>query len=413
MAQSYSRPPSSPARTMSPQILDNALGAVGHTPLIRLDKIAKLNDLKCNLLGKLEYTSVGGSVKDRIAKAMVEAAEAEGKLIPGKSVVIEPTSGNTGIGLAMACAIKGYSVIITMPNKMSLEKEAALRALGAEVIRTPTEAAWDSPESHIGVAQKLQREIPYGIILDQYRNVNNPLAHELTTGPEIIEAVVSTPSTPAHPSSGKVDVLVAGAGTGGTITGISRAIKKTHNKDCVVVGADPRGSILALPAELNNEDEGLAYVVEGIGYDFIPDVLSREANDIDTWVKTSDEDSFPAVQMIMRNEGLLVGGSSGSSLSAALQWLKGEGKHIAETPGKNVVVVLPDGIRNYMSKSWFLKIAMEAEPTPLAKTIKDILHPVDPTPANTDPVAAEDLGKIWPMGRSSVPEAQRGSVPSH
>lgn len=193
----------------------------------------------------------------------------------------------------------------------------------------------------------------------------------MTTGPEIIEAVVSTPSTPAHPSSGKVDVLVAGAGTGGTITGISRAIKKTHNKDCVVVGADPvsnphnsreidtrtsvllqRGSILALPAELNNEDEGLAYVVEGIGYDFIPDVLSREANDIDVWIKTSDEDSFPAVQMIMRNEGLLVGGSSGSSLSAALQWLKGdEGRHIAETPGKNVVVVLPDGYVHPVSSS--------------------------------------------------------------
>lgn len=135
--------------TMSPKILDAALDAVGNTPLIRLDRVAKHYGLRCNLLGKVEYMSAGGSVKDRIAKAMVEAAEKEEKLIPGKSVVIEPTSGNTGIGLAMACAIKGYSVIITLPNKMSLEKEAALRALGAEVVRTPTEAAWDSPESHI------------------------------------------------------------------------------------------------------------------------------------------------------------------------------------------------------------------------------------------------------------------------
>ncbi|KAL4242589.1 Cysteine Synthase/Cystathionine Beta-Synthase [Abortiporus biennis] len=358
-----------------PRILDNALEAVGHTPLIRLDKIAAQEGLKCNLLGKVEYTSAGGSVKDRIAKRMVEEAEKDGVLIPGKSVVIEPTSGNTGIGLAMACAVKGYSVIITLPNKMSLEKEAALRALGAEVVRTPTEAAWDSPESHIGVAQKLQKKIPNGVILDQYKNVNNPLAHELTTGPEIIEAVVSTPSTSEHPSSGKVDVLVAGAGTGGTITGISRAIKKKHNSQCIVVGVDPKGSILALPEGLNEECKGETYVVEGIGYDFIPQVLSREAGDVDTWLKTGDEESFEAVRKLMRLEGLLVGGSSGSALSGALRWLKSdEGKKVAQTKGANVVVLLADGIRNYMSKPWFLKMALEAEPSPLAKQISNILQ---------------------------------------
>ncbi|KAF5383511.1 hypothetical protein D9615_003617 [Tricholomella constricta] len=365
-------------------LLRTTVQKVGNTPLIRLDKVAKQNGLKCNLLGKVEYMSAGGSVKDRIAKAMVEAAEKEGTLLPGKSVVIEPTSGNTGIGLAMACAIKGYPVIITLPNKMSLEKEAALRALGAEVVRTPTEAAWDSPESHIGVAQKLQREIPYGIILDQYRNVNNPLAHEYTTGPEIIEAIVSTPSTSAKPSSGKVDVMIAGAGTGGTVTGISRAIKKTHNKDCVVVGVDPNGSILAHPDELNKAEEGAQYIVEGIGYDFVPDVLSRDVADINTWIKTSDEEAFAAVRVIMREEGLLVGGSSGSALAGTLQWLRSDaGRKVAETEGKNVVVLLPDGIRNYMSKPWFLKIAMEAEPSPLAgmsmkgasqANLKDVLN---------------------------------------
>ncbi|KAE9399524.1 cystathionine beta-synthase [Gymnopus androsaceus JB14] len=356
-----------------PQILNNALDAVGNTPLIRLDKVAKLYGLKCNLLGKVEFMSAGGSVKDRIAKAMVEAAEKDGKLIPGKSVVIEPTSGNTGIGLAMACAIKGYSVIITLPNKMSLEKEAALRALGAEVVRTPTEAAWDSPESHIGVARKLEREIPHGIILDQYGNVNNPLAHELTTGPEIIDAVKSTPSTSARVSSLKVDAIVCGAGTGGTVTGISRAIKKTHNKDCIVVGVDPEGSILALPDSLNTKTDGIAYVVEGIGYDFIPEVLSRDPACVDEWVKTSDKEAFDAVQVIMRNEGLLVGGSSGSALSGTLKWLKAR-KDIAETEGLNVVVLLPDGIRNYMSKEWFLNQALHGELSPLASTIAKVLQ---------------------------------------
>ncbi|KAI0332753.1 cystathionine beta-synthase [Cubamyces sp. BRFM 1775] len=370
----------------SSHIVDSALGAVGNTPLVRLDRIAKKEGFQCNLLGKVEYTSAGGSVKDRIAKRMVEEAEREGKLIPGHSVVIEPTSGNTGIGLAMACAIKvkrtfslpwtykGYSVIITMPNKMSLEKEAALRALGAEVVRTPTEAAWDSPESHIGVAKRLEQEIPGGIILDQYRNVNNPLAHEYTTGPEIVEAVVSTPSSDEHPSSGKVDVLVAGAGTGGTITGISRAIKRKHNKHCIVVGVDPKGSILAYPDTLNEDGAGGQYVVEGIGYDFVPDVLSRDPADVNEWLKTTDEEAFAAVRLLMRHEGLLVGGSSGSALSGALRWLHSDkGKAIAQTKGANVVVLLPDGIRNYMSKPWFLKMALEAEPSPLAQRIASVL----------------------------------------
>ncbi|ETW79055.1 hypothetical protein HETIRDRAFT_323504 [Heterobasidion irregulare TC 32-1] len=373
---------------MSPPktILNSALDAVGNTPLIRLDRIADHAGLKCNLLGKVEYTSAGGSVKDRIAKRMVEAAETEGKLIPGRSVVIEPTSGNTGIGLAMACAIKGYSVIITMPQKMSLEKEAALRALGAEVVRTPTEAAWDDPESHIGVAKRLEKEIPGGIILDQYRNVNNPLAHELTTGPEIIEAVTSTPSTSTHPSSGKVDVFVGGAGTGGTVSGVARALKKTHNSACIIVGVDPKGSILALPASLNNPDDGASYIVEGIGYDFVPDVLSREPGLIDTWVKTSDADAFAAVKLLMRKEGLLVGGSSGSALVGALEWLKTEeGKAVANSQGRNVVVLLPDGLRNYIGKEWFLDLALNGDSTQLARQISGVLK--RPVPGGTEAIS--------------------------
>lgn len=255
---------------------------------------------------------------------------------------------------------------------MSLEKEALLRALGAHVVRTPTDAPWDSDESHIGVARRLQRKIPHGIILDQYRNEFNPLAHELTTGPEIIEAVVSTPSTPERPSSRKVDVFVAGAGTGGTITGTARAIKKNHNPGCIVVGLDPKGSILAVPTSLNELEAGKPYIVEGIGYDFVPDVLNRSV--VDVWLKTSDEESFEAVRLLMRNEGLLVGGSSGTALAGALRWLKtAEGQIVADKPGKNVVVLLPDGIRNYMSKPWFVQLAMEAEPSPLASIVTQIL----------------------------------------
>ena len=237
-----------------------------------------------------------------------------------------------------------------MPNKMSLEKEVTLRALGAQVVRTPTEAPWDSPESHIGVALRLQRETPHAVILDQYRNINNPLAHELTTGPEIIQAVVSTPPTAAQPSSGKVDVLVAAAGTGGTVTGVSRAVKK-HNPDAVVVGVDPRGSVLAYPEELNADGLGTPYVVEGIGYDFVPDVLSRSA--VDHWVKTTDEEAFAAVREAIRHEGLLVGGSSGSALSGAYRWLGSAEGRAAAGRGRNVVIVLADGMRNYMSREWF------------------------------------------------------------
>jgi len=226
----------------------------------------------------------------------------------------------------------------------------------------------------------LQREIPNGIILDQYNNLNNPLAHELTTGPEIIQAVVSTPSSSSRLSSGKVDVFVAGAGTGGSITGISRAIKKTHNHDCFVVGVDPEGSVLAYPDQLNEAHQGAPYVVEGIGYDFVPEVLSRDPVDVNGWVKIQDEDAFAAVKLLMRREGLLVGGSSGGSLSGAIKWLKEseKGKEIAGTEGANVVILLPDGIRNYMSKSWFLSIAMEAEPSPLAGTVAKILGKPEP-----------------------------------
>lgn len=278
-------------------------------------------------VAKLEYFNAGGSVKDRIAKRMVLEAEKEGKLKPGYTL-IEPTSGNTGIGLALMGAVRGYRTIITLPEKMSNEKVSVLKALGAEIVRTPTEAAWDSPESHIGVAKRLEKEIPNSIILDQYGNPNNPLAHEFGTGEEIWEQ-----------TQGKVDVLVAGAGTGGTITGTAKALKK-HNPNIKVVGADPKGSVLAVPESLNDSNE--MYKVEGIGYDFVPDVLDRSV--IDEWVKTEDRESFLLARRLIREEGLLVGGSSGSALSAALKVAKNLKK------GDVVVAIMPDSLRSYLTK---------------------------------------------------------------
>ncbi|MFM2417685.1 MAG: hypothetical protein RL385_2408 [Pseudomonadota bacterium] len=302
-------------------IYESILSAVGHTPMVRLARIGR--DLPCELVAKCEFMNPGGSVKDRIGVHMLLEAEREGRIKPGDTL-IEPTSGNTGIGIALAAAVRGYRVIITMPEKMSQEKQVVLEALGAEIIRTPTEAAWDSPESHIGVARRLRELIPNAFILDQYANPNNPRAHEAGTAQEILAQC-----------DGKLDAVVATAGTGGTISGVARALKRVL-PNVKVVGVDPEGSILAGPGEIKS------YKVEGIGYDFIPDVLDRSL--VDTWVKTNDRDSFGMARRLIRQEGLLVGGSSGAATWAAVQVAK------SMQPGQRVVVILPDSIRNYLSK---------------------------------------------------------------
>jgi cystathionine beta-synthase len=258
---------------------------------------------------------------------MVEQAEKDGILKPG-CTIIEPTSGNTGIGLALAAAVKGYKAIITLPEKMSQEKVDVLKALGAEIIRTPTEAAFDSPYSHIGVAKKLNAEIKDSVILDQYRNPYNPVAHYDETAEEILRSL-----------DDQVDMLVAGAGTGGTITGIATKLKE-RCPNVKIVGVDPHGSILAVPESLNTETAG--YKVEGIGYDFIPDVLDRDI--VDEWIKSNDKDSFLMARRLIREEGILCGGSSGTAMAAAIKAAKSLKK------GQKCVVVLPDSIRNYMTK---------------------------------------------------------------
>lgn len=274
--------------------------------------------------------SIGGSVKDRIGKRMVEDAERSGRIKPGDTL-IEPTSGNTGIGLALAAALKGYRMIITLPEKMSQEKVDVLKALGAEIIRTPTEAAFDSPESHIGVAKRLNKEIPNSHILDQYGNPSNPLAHYDGTAAELWDQC-----------DGKIDMVVLTAGTGGTLSGIARRLKELNPK-LLVVGVDPKGSILAEPDNINDEKRLQSYVVEGIGYDFIPAVLDRRL--VDVWVKTDDAESLIMARRLIREEGLLCGGSSGAAVVGAMKAARTYLKK-----GQRCVVLLPDSIRNYMSK---------------------------------------------------------------
>ena len=302
-------------------LFENILETIGKTPLVKLQKIGR--NLPANLYGKCEFFNPGGSVKDRIGFNMVKKAQEESKIHPGDTL-IEPTSGNTGIGIALAGAVLGYQVIIVMPGKMSQEKEVTLKALGAKIIRTPTEAASQDPESHISVAKKLKKEIPRAYILDQYSNPANYMAHYEGTAEEILKDL-----------DNQVDMVVAGAGTGGTLTGLAKRIKQTC-PDCEIIGADPVGSILA------GEGPVQLYEVEGIGYDFVPDVL--DCSLINKWVKTRDEDSFALAREMILKEGILCGGSCGSALYAGLQ----EARRLKQ--GQNCVIILPDGIRNYMSK---------------------------------------------------------------
>jgi len=303
------------------KIHESILESIGHTPMVRLRHVG--SEAGCEILAKCEYLNAGGSVKDRIGKRMVEEAQKSGRIKPGDTL-IEPTSGNTGIGMALAAAIYGYRMIITLPEKMSREKQVVLEALGAEIIRTPTEAAFDAPESHIGVAKQLQKILPNAHILDQYSNPDNPLAHYHGTAQEILEQC-----------DGKLDMCVMTAGTGGTISGVAKKLKE-QVKNVKIVGVDPVGSILAGPGPIGT------YKVEGIGYDFIPDVLDRAL--VDEWVKTEDRQSFLVARKLIRQEGLLCGGSSGSAVWAAIEMAKKYG------PKKRIVVLLPDSVRNYMTK---------------------------------------------------------------
>ena len=298
----------------------NILQAIGRTPLIQLRRVA--GEVESPIFIKAEFLNPGGSVKDRIAVAMIEAAEREGRLRPGGTIV-EATAGNTGVGLALAAAVKGYRLIVVLPDKMSEDKIALLRAYGAEVVITATNVPPDSPDSYNGVADRLALEIPGAYRPNQFANPNNPLIHYLTTGPEIWED-----------AGGQVDALVAGMGTGGTISGTARYLKE-KNRNLVVVGADPEGSILS-------GDTPRAYKVEGIGEDFIPKTFNRQL--VDEMIRVSDRESFNTARRLAREEGLLVGGSCGTAVAAALRYAQ----RLARP--QRIVVVTPDTGRNYMTK---------------------------------------------------------------
>ncbi|HLT95814.1 MAG TPA: pyridoxal-phosphate dependent enzyme [Acidimicrobiia bacterium] len=304
------------------QILDSIIDAIGDTPLVRLSRLHPAG----NLVAKVESMNPGGSIKERIALTMIEAAEKEGRLRPGGTIV-EPTSGNTGVGLALVGAVRGYRVICTVPDKVSKDKQDLLRAYGVEVIVTPTELLPEHPDSYYGVARRLASEIDGAFHPDQYSNPENPRAHYRTTGPEIWRQ-----------TDGEIDVFVAGVGTGGTITGSARYLKE-QNPDVTIVGVDPEGSIYTAGPDGDIHQ----YYTEGVGEDFYPETVDLDL--IDRWEMVDDHQSFAMARRLAKVEGILTGPSGGMAVEGAL-------RVAAEDTDRLVVVIVPDSGRGYLSKTF-------------------------------------------------------------
>jgi cystathionine beta-synthase len=386
------------------QYAESILDLVGGTPLVRLTRIVRdLGPLEAQplVLAKLESLNPGGSVKDRIGLPMIEAAERAGLLRPG-GTIIEPTSGNTGHGLAIAAALKGYRCIFVMADKQSPEKQALLRAYGAEVVLCPTNVPPESPESYYSVAARLARDIPGAFKPDQYWNLENPVAHERSTGPELWEQ-----------TDGRITHLVASVGTGGTITGTARYLR-SRRPDLVVIGADPEGSVLS-------GDTARPYLTEGVGEDFLPGTFEPAL--VDRWVRVSDRDAFAMARRITREEGILAGESSGT---AAVALLDEVARLMRDDPAGArdavVVVILPDGGRNYLSKlyndEWMRANGLLASPgsvVRIADLLADRQHGSDLPPvvlARTTQRVGEaiELLQAWGISQLPVSEAASGEA---
>jgi cystathionine beta-synthase len=310
-------------------VKQNILEAIGNTPLVRLNNITR--GIKPSVLVKCEFMNPGGSVKDRVGIAMIEDAERRGLIKPGGTIV-EATSGNTGVGLAIAAALKGYQTVFVMPDKMSDEKIRQLRAFGARVVITPTAVEPDDPRSYYSVSRRIAEETPNAILAGQYWNQANPEAHYRTTGPEIWRQ-----------TAGKADVFVTGLGTGGTISGVSRYLKE-QNPGVITVGVDPIGSIYTEYFRTGQMGTAHSYKIEGVGEDFLPTTIDFSM--VDDVVQVSDKESFLMTRRLVREEGIFCGGSSGMALAGALRWIRAN--DIGED--KTVVVLLPDSGSRYLSK---------------------------------------------------------------
>jgi len=394
MAATTVRPvaPTASPPAEAPDIKPDVIAALGNTPLIKLNAVAK--GIRTPIAAKFEALNPGGSVKDRIGIRMIEEAERKGWLRPGGTIV-EPTSGNTGVGLAMAAAVKGYGCIFVMPDKVAPEKAALLRAYGAEVVITPTAVERDSPESYYSVADRLTREVPNAFQPNQYFNPANPRTHYESTGPEIWRQ-----------TAGRLTHFVAGVGTGGTISGIGRFLKE-QNPAVRVVGADPQGSIYTEPDNLHT------YKVEGVGEDFWPGTFDR--NVVDEWVQVSDRDSFLTARRLTREEGMLVGGSCGLAVWAALEVAKR-----VDDPSALMVVLLPDSGRGYLSKiyndDWMREngfLSRFTQPTRIASVVAERSGEVPRVVAvGCDQTVAEAIELLRAHDISQLPVVRDGATVS-